>query len=982
MAVHGIGSFSEPIVVSDEEDAAFVENELSRLTDSSSSSAYNSPPYDNNTPYLPRGPSPPPVPLELFLGIAPATPTSPVLGQKRKWTDMRDSTQAPQAQHPADTSNGKQKKKKQRKERQAQQYGRNQTSSATGGPSKQPHRSIATNVSHDVSRTFHPDDYSAMPPIMHLPYDAYQGYLPMDPYPIHAGFPFSPTDEYHPTDDLAIAVPHRESGSETSLSSPVASLLEGPFDSNLSERLRQLEALSASLLALTNGPSSSTSTSARATGPPRLVSPPMPSHPSHPPTRSQAVGRSSFAELPAKPAVPAPETLKRMIGIPDDRCKFGHFDLAAHHLEPPPPAKVAPPIPAHTIVLAQIPKKFRNKEFVRPWAKRFGNALRISLDVRAGKALVEWGSPAAAEAAFTSMRLRGDGKEHIRAYRYIGVKNSRAKEIEEGEIEEGELVETKAKKKKKTKGKTKAQPEQRPTRAAAPAPARGPLHVNALPLAPLPARPYAAAAPPAPTHESPPHLPPARLVNGAVAAPPDVDAVIAAATALGPVLERISHRPAAVRPMPEAGEEAMELDSDVEEEKAFPPSASTTASNVASGGEVEVEAIKVENESEGVVEEDMDVEDEDMVMSSPIGGPPVTLVPEPSPPPRLPETPTPAVPAPPPPADDEVAQAAQAARDARRRKLEEAIARTKAQLALRESALSSRPLLVSSSDSSESPDPPTPVDSPHVRGIEVAVASADGDMVDSDPVEAADVVVKTESAAVTLDDLAVSFITESIQTVSASSSTTSAVLSQQRPATSSTTMLASVQLAAPTPIPRPNAIPIVAPVPTPKVAVMPPPAAPTPLTEEQKLAKQKKWFELVSGSKSLMVKIATAKNKEEKSLLMRMLKAKTKAADELKREIDLGFALATTNPATTPSSTATSSSSSLSATPTPVPHSRTPSATLVPTPSGTPVPTPTPGSSILQKRWPSPPTVTSMSMFRWPETAREMIIMVSDDEAD
>ena len=30
MAVHGIGSFSEPIVVSDEEDAAFVENELSR----------------------------------------------------------------------------------------------------------------------------------------------------------------------------------------------------------------------------------------------------------------------------------------------------------------------------------------------------------------------------------------------------------------------------------------------------------------------------------------------------------------------------------------------------------------------------------------------------------------------------------------------------------------------------------------------------------------------------------------------------------------------------------------------------------------------------------------------------------------------------------------------------------------------------------------------------------------------------------------
>ena len=167
----------------------------------------------------------------------------------------------------------------------------------------------------------------------------------------------------------------------------------------------------------------------------------------------QAVGRSSYVELPAKPAVPAPEALKRMIGIPDDKGNFGHFDLTAPRLKPPPPAKVAPPIPAHTIVLAQIPKKFRNTQFVRPWAKRYGNALRIPLDIRAGKALVEWGNLAAAEAAFTSMRLRGDGKEHILAYRYISVKgsNSRPKEIEEDEV-----VETKPKKKKKNKGKTKA----------------------------------------------------------------------------------------------------------------------------------------------------------------------------------------------------------------------------------------------------------------------------------------------------------------------------------------------------------------------------------------------------------------------------------------------------------------------------------------------------------------------------------------------
>ena len=845
---------------------------------------------------------------------------------------MRDSIQAP---HPADNSNSKQKKKKQRKERQAQQHERNQAFSTTGGSSKQSYRSIAINPSHDVSRTSHPDDYSAMPPIMHLPYDAYPGYLPLDPYQMHAGFPFSPMDEYHPTDgplwniaerpstlspyampwfpsyappmlqpepvsypprlpspppttaalslDVAVvspAVPQLESRSDTSLSSPMASLLEGPFDSNLSGRLRQLEALSASLLALTNGPSPSASTGARAPGPVRAVSPLIPPHISHPPTRSQTADHSSFAELPAKPAVPAPEALKRMIGIPDDKCNFGYFDLTAHHLEPPPLAKVAPPIPAHTIVLAQIPKKFRNERFVRPWAKRYGNALRISLDVRAGKALIEWGNLAAAEAAFTSMRLRGDGKEHIRAYRYIGVKSVKPKEMEEGEIEEGEVVETKAKKKKKNKGKAKAQLEQQ--RFNQPAPTRvPPPSVSMLPPAP-PLVPFPVAAPPPPaTHDASLHLPPRPMGNEAIASPADIAAIIAAATALRPAFEGLPHRPPSVPSAPEVEEEAMELDSDGEEERTPLPTPPTLPTAVASGGQAEarVEVITVEKEGEGIAEEDMEVDDEDMEMSSPIEGPPVPLVQEPSPPPRLSDTastPMPADSAPPPPVD-EVTQAAQAARGVRRRKLEEAIVRTKAQLALRESALSSRPSIVSISGNSESPEPPTPVDLPHSNGLEVAVASTNGDvvMVDSDLGQAANVTVKNES---TLDDLAVSFIAESIQTVSASSSSpsSSSSIASQLPATSSTTMLASVELAPPTPMPRPNPIPIAAPVPTLKVAIMQPPAAPTPLTEEQKQAKEAKWLEHVSGCRSLMGKIAAAKNKDEKNLLMRMLKAKTK----------------------------------------------------------------------------------------------------------
>ncbi|PIL23147.1 hypothetical protein GSI_14456 [Ganoderma sinense ZZ0214-1] len=724
----------------------------------------------------------------------------------------------------------------------------------------------------------------------------------------------------------------------------------------------------------------------------------MPSRSSHPPTRGQGIGRSSYAELPVKPTAPAPEALKRMIGIPDDKGNFGHFDLTMSHLEPPPPAKIAPPIPAHTIVLAQIPKKFRNAQFVRPWAKRYGNALRISVDIKAGKALVEWGSLAAAEAAFTSMRLRGDGREHIRAYRYIGARgaSSRPKEIEEGEIEEGEVtevVETKAKKKKKNKGKMKAQPEQRFAQPVAPAPVRAPLPASALPPVPLPARPPVTAPPPLPIHESLPRSPPAPPKDAVVPTAADIAAIIAAATALRPALEGIS-QPLHPIPPVDAEEEAMELDSGAEEDKTPPPPASTTTSAVTSSGEAEVkvEVVKEESEDGVVVEEDMDVEDEDMDMSSPIEGPHVPLEPESSPPPRSPRPskadsmPTPAAPASPPPVEDEAVQAEQAAKDARRRRLEEAIARTKAQLALRENALSSRPSLVSSSGSSESPEPPTPVDSPHVNGVEVDVASASGDaiVVDCDPAEEADVVVKTESTTVTLDDLAVSFITESIQTASASSSSSSSPPSQP-PATSSTAMLASEQLGPPRPIHRPNAIPIIAPVPTSKVAVMQPPPVRTPLTEEQKQAKRKKWLELVAGSSSLIDKIAAAKNKEEKSLLMRMLKSKTKAADELKREIDSGFALsATATPSTTPSSVASSSSSSLSATPTPVPFSRTPSATPAPTPSGTPVPTPTPGLNVPQKRRVSPPTGTamSMSMFRWPETAREMIIIVSDDEAD
>ena len=669
---------------------------------------------------------------------------------------------------------------------------------------------------------------------------------PPSPAPPHA----EPSTQPQPSSSTYAAEQEGQSTSDAP-QPDLSTLFNQPFDASLSERLRQLEALSASLLALTGGSSSAPGTSAYAEQhPPLPMSPPLLPHPRHrpeaPPTRN----------LPERPVGAPVESSKRLMGVLEDKGNNGYFDLSAPNLDPPAPSAPIPPVVDFTLVMAQLPKKFRKVEFVTSWAKRYGTPVRVVVDAKSGKALVEWVGSHSADGAFASLRLRGDGKEHIRVYRYKGDKPPRTlrpfetsfpadKEIEEGEIEEGEVVETNLKfKKKKNKGKKKAPHPHLEERLADPVPLVAHPRVPDVNVV--------ASSAPVPEHST--SRPDAAPVALTIPSPRQ------------PLIERFSEMPLLPTSREDAWEEEMELESEDEARKSQPsPPLVMSASTV---GEPEEEDMDLEDDVDDVGAEDADAEDEDMEMSSVADGsrPPspaleiTTASPAPQPPvvtaaldesfiqelaPPVPEVP---------PLTTEKKEAS--IKEIRRQKLEDAIARTKAELAMRALAYSSRTSL-SSNGSSESPEPMTPLDSPsldHARVVTDAKESAvDGS-----------VVIKTESTTVNFDDLASSFISETIHAAAVlphsspfPTSTPTVSLEQPRNTPSST-------VAAPIPISIQTSAPFA------------PTTVTVPLTEEQKQIKQKRWLELVSTSKSLFGKIAAAKTKEEKDLLMRLLKAKTK----------------------------------------------------------------------------------------------------------
>ncbi|CDO71105.1 hypothetical protein BN946_scf184844.g109 [Trametes cinnabarina] len=189
-----------------------------------------------------------------------------------------------------------------------------------------------------------------------------------------------------------------------------------------------------------------------------------------------------------------------------------------------------------------------------------------------------------------------------------------------------------------------------------------------------------------------------------------------------------------------------------------------------------------------------------------------------------------------------------------------------------------------------------------------------------------------------LDKLAESFICESIQAVAApvvpskASSAASAipVLSRMRinrsvplvsPSTSSLPRRIS------SPVPHASAISPLFPALSSPVSSM---SSAVPASEAvQLLAKKKRLEEYIAMTKNLLAKISAAKSKAEKDSLMRILKEK-------QRVMDLELQEGTASPST-------------------------------------------PGARVINAM----STPTSMAkLFRWPDTPRELIIEISDDEAD
>ncbi|KAH7886915.1 hypothetical protein F5I97DRAFT_1927202 [Phlebopus sp. FC_14] len=99
------------------------------------------------------------------------------------------------------------------------------------------------------------------------------------------------------------------------------------------------------------------------------------------------------------------------------------------------------PNPACTVVLDCIPQRYRTVPWVASWAINTGRVrpVQVDLDTKKGKGLVEFPDATAARKAFNSKQLRGKGRQAIRAwwYRVVGVgSKSGVGEIEEGEIED------------------------------------------------------------------------------------------------------------------------------------------------------------------------------------------------------------------------------------------------------------------------------------------------------------------------------------------------------------------------------------------------------------------------------------------------------------------------------------------------------------------------------------------------------------------
>ncbi|KAI0821902.1 hypothetical protein BC628DRAFT_786909 [Trametes gibbosa] len=848
MAVFGLGSYDEPIVLSDDEDATHVENELNRWNDSPSSSPHISLVVKDHSAYL--------SPLPIMAVPVPTLPTT-VARQKRK---RQESVVASGSNASASDRPAKKKKKKQ-KQKVPQDSGRlgksdqdslhhseyrsiparywdvylsggdsHRTADFSQAASGHSMRSITTPEGHPLvsappywpssterrNHDSHHAQYSSLPhasedgPLRYPPDVHTRGYPTLPPQPLPA-----------PRPPKSVSGAHRSPVQVASFSSVYLSQVDTPLrevSSTLDESLRRLQVLSASLIADTT---------------------------------------SSLAPIPAKPRVASSHTThdKRRIGKLNDKANAACFDLGSPSLLPSTSSTLPPPVAGRTVILAHLPKKFRQANFVTKWAQRFGAVTRLELDSKPGKALVEYRQAAHAEAAFTSFKLHGEGREHIRVYWYKGAGSSLSvpatrtsrTDIEEGEIEEGELLEAAnvyvTTKSKKKKGKKKAQAVEKRPHDPAPIVPRRLTHGNTIASSSsrYSARPVV------------PPLPPPRP----------------------PLEERFSDAPVVAED--NVSEEEMDMDSEDDYPEQLSASSSppllATLLPVSPGG---LDA--------GSWEVDMD-----LAMSSPTASfahlPPSiasrrTSFKRSRSPPIL---------------------SAEGHRPGSLISIPEPRPHGQSLEATETPKFSNAKLPTSdSSGLSATPEPATPA-------MDECIVSL---MNDATPL-----VCEDHNTAISLDDLAVSFINESIQGVTA-------LIPQPQP----------MKLP---PLPIPHPLPPKPPSPTvltPQSHVVSPTMSiPTPQLSEsvQLQVRKKRLEEYIAASKELLGKISVAKTKSEKNMFMRLLKERQLAMDHDLR--------------------------------------------------GGPASPSTPGARVASAM---PIPVSKSTPFRWPQTPREVVIDISDDEAD
>ncbi|KAI0641318.1 hypothetical protein C8Q79DRAFT_302095 [Trametes meyenii] len=866
----GVGSYFEPIFIySDEEDAADVENELDRWNDSPSGSIKESPVLSYTASYTSHTKNPASSPSST--SHAPAT--SPNL--KRKWQDMEvSSVGLPPV--PPEVPAKRSKKKKQKKnrtdlvslpeepqtplfkyesfnpsERQwASGWSGNSFGSAVARPL--PPMPVA-NASMTEPRWVSTSSYA------HIPFQQGSSRYHPDTDSAYRRPPSPPSVQPHKRPLSSLASAFRGRADPTSFRASRAEAATQPISTPLDDSLRRLQELSASLL-------------------------------------SQSVQFPAVVTTEARIPPAALDSDKRKIGKADDKNHNGLFDLTP----PAPPSPALPlPIASRTVVVTHLPKKFRVQTFVSTWAKRFGHVARLELEVKAGKALVEFDRPQQAEAAFASPKLRGDGKEHIRVYWYQGSTSSplppttRAGEVEEGEIEEGEVVEVAPppplKTKKKKKGKKKAQTlEDRFTNTV---------------VAPVSRAPPTAAA--HIDHPTPPHSSSSQSFSSY--------STHATSSSVPSLRLSLEERFSDVLPAIDGvWEEEMELDSedDYPRDTSLAPSPPLVATVI--DNDISMDDANV---AEWEWEADMDVAVSSPLheINEPVASPiPLHAVPAPSKSTSLKRLRSPS--------PSEVG--VHCPSPAKKSDLEtpwgepKILDTTRSEGAMR---LCTVPCSDTSSGTSATPEPATPDESSASTNVAIISLSTPQDTTGTQ-VQETSIHAPTHSKAmkstVDLEELAVSFITESIQGIVAP---LPSLPKASLPIPSSKSSLPPPHPSLPE-IPPPLQLP--APIPVPSV---------TPHTSEaaQLLAKKKRLEEYITTSKVLLAKIAAAKTKAEKDTLMRLLKEK-------QREMDSALQGNRASPST--------------------PNVRAPST------SSTPVP--------------------KMPPFRWPETPREMIIDISDDEAD